>query len=247
MELSGRTAIVTGASRGIGKAIALMLAEAGADIAFSHLDDPNAAATANEITALGRRVMCRSFDVADLEQIEAFVGETQCFFGTPDILVNNAGGNLDGTFGDLTEDAYDRQMDINLKSTVFMTRAVYSSMIVRGSGRIINIASQLGLRGEYGMVIYSAAKAGVIGFTRALAREATAHGVLVNSIAPGPVDTAATQRVAPAINAALRERLLTKRFARPEEIAATALMLAGPGGTFYAGACLSPNGGDVMH
>ena len=255
-ELAGQIALVTGASRGIGRAVALAFAAAGADIGFCHLDDPaTAAATEAEIAACrapqdmsaGARVLARRVDVADLPALRAFAAEVARRLGPIDILVNNAGMNIRRRFEDYAEAEFDRLLDVHLRATFFLAQAVYPAMCARGSGCIINIASQQALTGSAGAVPYSAAKAGILGFTRALAREAAPRGVRVNAIAPGPIETDLLAGNSEQWRTAFRARLPAGRFGRPDEIAATALLLAGPSGGFYVGACLSPNGGDVMH
>jgi 3-oxoacyl-[acyl-carrier protein] reductase len=248
MKLQGQVALVTGGSRGIGRATALAFAQEGADIAFCHLDDgAQADRTAAEITALGRRAMHRSLDVADLEAGRAFVAEAVAALGPIDILFNNAGMNIRKPFEAYTEADFDRIMSVHVKGMFFMAQAVYSAMVARGRGCIINVASQRGLKGAVNSAPYSAAKAAIIGFTRALAWEATPKGVRVNAVAPGPVETDLTATMEPADRQAFIDALPIGRFGRPEEIAATALLLAGPEGGFYVGATLSPNGGDVMY
>jgi 3-oxoacyl-[acyl-carrier protein] reductase len=155
--------------------------------------------------------------------------------------------NIRKRFEDYTEADYDRIVDVHLKGMFFMAQAVYPAMAGRGRGCIINIASQRGLKGAVNSAPYCAAKAAIIGFTRALACEAAPKGVRVNAIAPGPIVTDLTATMAPADRQAFIDALPVHRFGRPEEIAATALLLAGPDGGFYVGACLSPNGGDVMY
>jgi len=246
-QLAGRTAVITGGSRGIGRAIALALAAEGADIGFCHLDDDRADQTAADIAALGRKVAHCSVDLRDLDQLAAFMDEMKEVFGIPDILVNNAGGSIVMPFTALTRDTYDQVMNLNFRATVFATHAVFEDMLARGFGRIINITSQLGLRGEGAMTLYAAAKAALIGLTRSLAREGAPHGVLVNAIAPGPILTERFLAAPEDKRAAISQRLPLQRCGTPEEVGATAVLLAGLGGSFYVGACLSPNGGDVMH
>jgi len=147
----------------------------------------------------------------------------------------------------VTEENFDGIVGVHLKGMYFMAQAVYPAMVARGRGCIINIASQLGFKGGANNTAYSAAKAGIIGFTRALAYEAAPKGVRVNAIAPGPIETDLTRNAGEEWRAAFKARLPVGRFGEPEEIAATALLLAGPYGGYYAGATLSPNGGDVMH
>ncbi len=248
MKLAGQIAVVTGGSRGIGRATALAFATEGADIAFCHLDDgPRAEETASEIRALGRRAMHRSLDVIDISGTRAFAQEAATTFGPIDILFNNAGMNIRKKFEDYTEADYDRILDVHVKGMFFMAQAVYPAMAARGRGCIINIASQRGIKGAVNSTPYCAAKAAIIGFTRALACEATPKGVRVNAIAPGPIVTDLTATMAPDDRQAFIDALPVHRFGRPEEIAATALLLAGPDGGFYVGATLSPNGGDVMY
>jgi 3-oxoacyl-[acyl-carrier protein] reductase len=248
MQLAGQIALVTGGSRGIGRATALAFAAEGADIAFCHLDDnAKAEATAAEIAALGRRAMHRSLDVADTVATRAFAAEATAALGPIDILFNNAGMNIRKKFEDYIEAEFDRIIAVHLKGMFFMAQAVYPAMVARGRGCIINVASQRGLKGAVNSAPYSAAKAAIMGFTRALAWEATPKGVRVNAIAPGPIDTDLTATMEPADRQAFIDALPVGRFGRPEEIAATALLLAGPQGGFYVGACLSPNGGDVMY
>ena len=248
MKLAGKIALITGGSRGIGRATAMAFAAEGADIAFCHLDDgAKADATAAEIAALGRRVMHRSVDVADIAAGRAFAEAVATAFGPVDILFNNAGMNIRKPFQDYTETDFDRIMSVHLKGMFFMAQAVYPAMMKRGQGCIINVASQRGLKGAVNSAPYSAAKAAIMGFTRALAWEATPRGVRVNAIAPGPIDTDLTATMTPADRAAFIDALPAGRFGRPEEIAATALLLAGPDGGFYVGATLSPNGGDIMY
>jgi 3-oxoacyl-[acyl-carrier protein] reductase len=239
---------VTGGSRGIGRATALLFAQEGADIAFCHLnDDAKADDTAAEIQALGRRAVHRSVDVADIAATRAFADDVAQSFGAVDILLNNAGMNLRKPFQDYTEADFDRILSVHLKGMFFMAQAVYPAMLARKRGCIINIASQRGLKGAVNAAPYSAAKAGIIGFTRALSWEAAPNGIRVNAIAPGPIVTDLTATMDPADRQAFIEALPVGRFGRPEEIAATALLLAGPDGGFYVGATLSPNGGDVMY
>jgi 3-oxoacyl-[acyl-carrier protein] reductase len=248
MKLAGQIALVTGGSRGIGRATALAFATEGADIAFCHLkDDAKADETANEIRALGRRPMHRSVDVVDIAASRAFAQEVASSFGAIDILFNNAGMNIRKKFEDYTEADYDRILDVHMKGMFFMAQAVYPAMAARGRGCIINVASQRGLKGAVNSAPYCAAKAAIIGFTRALACEAAPKGVRVNAVAPGPIVTDLTATMEPADRQAFIDALPIHRFGRPEEIAATALLLAGPDGAFYVGATLSPNGGDVMY
>jgi 3-oxoacyl-[acyl-carrier protein] reductase len=226
----------------------LLFAQEGADIAFCHLDDDvQAETTAAEIRALGRRALHRSVDVADIAATRAFATHVVQEFGPIDILFNNAGMNIRKPFETYTEAEFDRIISVHLKGMFFMAQAVYPAMIARGQGCIINVASQRALKGAVDSTPYTAAKAGIIGFTRALSWEAAPKGVRVNAIAPGPVVTDLTATMEPAFRQAFIDALPIGRFGRPEEIAATALLLAGPEGGFYVGATLSPNGGDVMY
>ena len=246
--LEGKVAYVTGGSRGIGRACALAFAGAGADVALCHFDDEaEARAVVAAIAGLGRRGVQMHADVADPAQSRAFAEAAGRALGPCDILLNNAGINIRGPFEDLTEEVFDRVMDVHVKGMVFMARHVYPGMVARGAGRIVNIASQLAIKGGPDAVPYIAAKAAIVGFTRALAWEATRKGVLVNAIAPGPIETDLTRARGPEWKRMMEESLPAGRLGRPEEIAQTALLLAGPGGTYYAGALLSPNGGDVMY
>lgn len=248
MQLKDQVALVTGGSRGIGRATALLFAREGADIGFCHLeDDAQAEATAEEIRALGRRVMHQSVDVADIAAGKAFATDVAARLGPIDILFNNAGMNIRKPFPDYTEEEFDRIVGVHLKGMFFMAQAVFSAMIGRGRGCIINVASQRALKGAPNSAPYSAVKAGIIGLTRALSWEAAPKGVRVNAIAPGPIVTDLTATMEAADRQAFIDALPVGRFGEPEEIAATALLLAGPQGGFYVGATLSPNGGDVMY
>ena len=245
--LAGKVAYVTGGSRGIGRAIALAFAEAGADVAICALDDAeNAASLVQAVTALGRRAYAHAADVADIAATRGFATAAEAALGPCDILVNNAGINLRGPFEGVTEQTYDRMMDVHVKGMFFMAQHVFAGMAARGGGKIINLCSQLVFKGGVNITPYITAKGAILGFTRALAWEGAPKGVLVNAIAPGPVDTDLTRPNGPAWKAMIDRQLLVGRIGRVEDIAATALLLAGPGGDFYVGACLSPNGGDVM-
>jgi 3-oxoacyl-[acyl-carrier protein] reductase len=248
MKLLNQVALITGGSRGIGRATALLFAREGADVAFCHLDDEaGAEATAAEIRGLGRRALHRSVDVADIAAGKAFAAEVTAALGAIDILFNNAGMNIRKPFVDYTEAEFDLIVGVHLKGMFFMAQAVFPAMVARRSGCIINVASQRALKGAVNSAPYSAGKAGIIGLTRALSWEAAPNGVRVNAIAPGPIDTDLTATMDPADRQAFINALPAGRFGRPEEIAATALLLAGPEGGFYVGATLSPNGGDVMY
>ncbi|MGX9962636.1 SDR family NAD(P)-dependent oxidoreductase [Roseomonas sp. F4] len=248
-QLAGQVAIITGGSRGIGRAIALLFAREGADIAFCHLNDAEGAADVTAgITALGRRAFALSLDVSNLPALRGFIAEAQEKLGPCDILVNNAGMNIRGPISTITEEMFDRVMDVHVKASFFAAQAVWDGMAARGRGRIITTASQLGLKGGPNIVPYCTAKAALIGFTRALGHEGAPKGILVNAIAPGPVATDLTAQLGPEWAASIGAKLPIGRVGQPEEIAAAALLLASsPGGDFFVGATLSPNGGDIMH
>ena len=246
--LQGKVAFITGGSRGIGRAIALAFAEAGADVAICHLGDAEQAATlVQAVTARGRRAFAAECDVASPAATRAFAAAAEAALGPCDILVNNAGINLRGPFEGVTEETYDRVIDVHVKGMFFMAQAVYAGMAARGHGKIINLASQLAFKGGPNITPYGTAKGAIIGFTRNLAWEAAPKGIQVNAIAPGPIETDLTRARGPEWKAMIKRTILAGRLGRPEEIAATALLLAGPGGDYYVGATLSPNGGDVMH
>jgi 3-oxoacyl-[acyl-carrier protein] reductase len=248
MTLAGQRAIITGASRGIGRAIALAFAREGADIAFCHLHDAaGAAEVVAAVTALGRRCSAHDVDVGDTAALKSFIAAAEAELGGCDILLNNAGFNIRGPIGTISEADFDAMIAVHLKAMYFAAQAVLPGMVARGAGRIINIASQLAFKGSANAVLYCAAKAGIVGFTRALAREVAPQGVLVNAIAPGPVETPLTAQNGPDWAANFAARLPLGRVGQVEDIAPTAVLLAGPGGAFYVGACLSPNGGDQMH
>lgn len=248
-QLAGQVAIITGASRGIGRAIALLFAQEGADIAFCHLNDAEGAAeVAGRIEALGRRAFHAAVDVAELPALRAFIAGAEAALGPCDVLVNNAGLNLRGAFETITEEMFDRVMSVHVRASFFAAQAVWPGMAARGRGRIITTASQLAFKGAPNIVPYCTAKAALVGMTRALAREGAPKGILVNAIAPGPVASDLTAQLGPDWAARTGATLPIGRIGQPEEIAGAALLLASsPGGDFFVGATISPNGGDLMH
>ncbi len=244
--LEGQVALVTGGSQGIGRAIAQTLAAAGADIVLNH--DHAAAADVGQVVSsvrdAGRRVLPVGADVSRRSEVAAMVGRAIGEFGRIDILVNNAGIGPECSLDELTEDVWDRVMAVNLKGQFLVCQAVVPHMLAAGYGRIINIGSEQGMIGAAGLTAYCASKAGVFGFTKALARELAPSGILVNCVAPGPVDTAllAPRDRTPELLA----RIPLGRIGRPQEIAFAVLFFASPETSWTTGQIHSPNGGVVM-
>lgn len=245
--LVGLTAVVTGAVSGIGAGIAVAYAREGADVAVVDLVDEEAAGPVLEaIRVLGRRAVYVQADVADEAQVQVMARRVLTDLGRVDVLVNNAGIFTQALVADMTVAEWDRVLAVNLRGTFLCTHALLGPMLERGSGRIINIASQLGQIGGVEVAHYAASKAGIIGFTKSLAREVAHRGVLVNAIAPGPVNTPLLDSETQAWRTAKLAELPLGRFGEVEEITPTAVLLASAGGTFYVGQTLGPNGGDVM-
>jgi 3-oxoacyl-[acyl-carrier protein] reductase len=246
-KLEGRNAIVTGGSRGIGRGIALLLAEHGANIAFNHYrDGEKAAQTLGEIEALGRKAYQAECDVSSVPGVRQFYADAKAALGAIDVLVNNAGHNVTSKFEDITEEDFDRMHGVHVKGTFFMTQAAYPDMLTRGEGRIINITSQLAYKGAGLLTHYASAKGANMTFTRSLALECGGTGVLVNAVAPGVTNTDLLTPLAQELLDNLRATIPLGRFAEVDEIAPAALLLAAPEGSFFHGTCISPNGGEVM-
>ena len=246
-RLTGKRAIVTGGARGIGRGIAEGFAAEGADVAIFDVGAASAAeAVVNAIEAQGRHAFYLQCDVSDWAAVETAVGEVVRELGGVDVLVNNAGIVHEALVEDLDPDDWDRVIAVNLRGTFLCTRAVLPQLLRQGGGRIINIASQLGQIGGSTMAAYSASKAGVIGLTRSLAREVSSRNVLVNAIAPGPVETAMLESESEDWKRAKLASLPIGRFASVAEIVPTAVFLASDDSTYYTGQTLGPNGGDVM-
>lgn len=246
-SLKGRVAVVTGGSRGIGRAIALRLAESGADVALIYAGNQAAAdETAQQVRELGVRAMAVQCDVSDAQQAAAAIKQVRAELGPIDILVNNAGITRDGISLRMKPGDFRRVIDVNLTGAFLMAQAAMSDFVRRRSGRIINISSASGLMGNAGQANYSAAKAGMIGLTKTLARELAGRGVTVNAVAPGFVKTEMTA----AMNeAALSEGLKSvpmSRMAEPEEIAEAVAFLASDRAAYITGTVLSVNGGLYM-
>ena len=244
MRLEGKTAIVTGASRGLGRAIALAFAREGADVLvnYSSREEP-AKQVAAAIEQLGRRAIVHRADVSNAAQVRVMVQAAVAGFGRVDILVNNAGITLVKGPLETGEAEWDRVLAVNLKSVFLCSQAVAEGMIVQGGGRIINIASTAGQTGSLSGIAYCASKAGVIGLTKSLARAFAPHNVLVNAIAPALIDTEILYwRTAEQWKETL-ESIPLKRLGDPDDLAETAVLLASRGGNFITGATLDVNGG----
>lgn len=246
-KLEGKVAIVSGGSRGIGRGIALTLASMGANIAFCHFrDDEKAKETVSSIEALGRKCFASECDVSSVSNINNFYSEAVKSLGDVDILVNNAGHNVTEVFEEISEESFERMLNVHVKGTFFMTQAVFRDMKRRGDGRIINITSQLAYKGAGLLTHYSAAKGANTTFTRALALECAGTGVLVNAVAPGVTNTDLLTPLADEVLDTLKAAIPLNRFADVEEITPAVALLASPEGSFFHGSCISPNGGEVM-
>lgn len=247
MSLTGQVALVTGASSGIGRGVALAFAREGAKVVVNYPADGEAARAAEvcgQIAQGGGEALALRADVSVPGEVEAMVSATLSRFGRPDILVNNAGIATAGAVHELAIEDWDRLIAVHLRGTFLVTRAVLPHMYARGSGRIINTASQLAYKGAPGFAHYTAAKAGIIAFTRSLALEIGDRGINVNCVAPGATMTPMLADVPPDLLEQIRRAIPLGRLAEVDDIVPTYLFLAGRGGRHYQGQCLSPNGGD---
>ncbi len=250
MELTGRTALVTGSGRGIGAAIAAALAGAGAAVAVADLAGDAAESTAAALSKEhGVPTLGLGVDIADGASVRAAVARVEQELGPIDILVNNAGIDKIEQFIDSTEETWDRLISVNLKGTILVTRSVLDGMMARGYGRIVSIASDAGRVGSSGEVVYSATKGGVIAFSKALAREMATKGITLNCVCPGPTDTALLDQVAEAsqrLYDSLAKAVPMKRIGRPDDIAPAVVFLAGESAGYVTGQTLSVSGGLTM-
>lgn len=239
-------ALVTGSGSGIGRATAIRLAADGFAVCVADLDGKKAKTVADEITAKGGKATSKAGDVSREEDVAAFVAHTESAFGPIALLVNNAGIVHQSLFVDLKPADFDRMMAVHVRGTFLCTRAVLPGMLARKSGVIVNMASQLGQIGGIELVHYSAAKAAIIGMTKALAREVSAQGVRVNAVAPGPINTPLVMELSEDWRKAKAAQLPMGRFGEPDEIAGVVSFLASPDATLFVGQTLGANSGDVM-
>ncbi len=246
MLLEGKKAIVTGAGQGIGRCIALKLAEHGADVVISDVVEDTANQVAEEVRAMGREALVVVCNVAELEQTDSLVKQTVDGFGAVDILINNAGLTRDNLIMRMKEADWDLVISVNLKGTFNCCKSVARKMMKQRAGRIINIASVVGIMGNAGQVNYSASKAGVIGITKTLAREFGSRGVGVNAIAPGFIQTAMTDKLTDDVKAELAKQIPFGKLGTADDVAAAALFLASPLSSYITGEVIRVDGGMAM-
>jgi 3-oxoacyl-[acyl-carrier protein] reductase len=246
-RLKDRVALITGASSGIGKGIAIAFAREGANIVVADKSgEKQAAEVLAGIRAQSRESLFIQTDVSDEGSVKRMADAAVARFGRVDILVNNAGIFTESLIENLSVEDWDRVVNTNLRGTFLCTRALIGQMLERRDGRIINIASQLAYIGSKSVGHYVASKSGVIGFTKSLAREVATRGVLVNAIAPGPIETPLLDSETEEWRSAKLAEVPIGRFGKVDEVTPTAVLLASAEGSYYVGQTLGPNGGDVM-
>lgn len=247
MKLEGRTALVTGASRGIGRAIALALAEEGADVAINYVSNEAAAAAVVEgIQALGRKGMLARADVGDFPDTYAMAHSVVREFGHIDILVNNAGVTSDKTFVNMDHSTWRKVLAINLDGVFNCTKVCIDQMVEQNYGRVVNITSVIGQIGNFGQANYAASKAGVAAMTKTLAKELASKGITVNAVAPGFIETEMVSSIPENIQDRLLSQIPLRRFGKAEEVAQMVVFLCSPEGDYVTGAELEVNGGLFM-
>ncbi len=244
--LENQIAVVTGAGRGIGRAIALKLAAHGADIAAVDLKTEFVQETVAEVQKLGRKAWAVGANVSEAASVEAAVAQIMQEAGRVDILVNNAGITKDGLMMRMSEADWDAVLDINLKGTFLFTKELCRSFLKQKSGRIVNIASVIGLMGNAGQCNYAASKAGVIGLTKSCAKEFASRGITVNAIAPGFIQTAMTDKLSAEQKETITKLIPLASLGQPEDVAEAVLFFAGPGARYVTGQVLPVDGGLVM-
>jgi 3-oxoacyl-[acyl-carrier protein] reductase len=245
-QLDNQIAVITGAGRGIGRAIALKFASEGAHIVSVSRNAENAEKVAGEVRALGRKAWAYAVDVADSAAVLAATEKILIEAGKVDILVNNAGITRDGLLMRLSEEDWDAVLDTNLKGAFSFTKGFSRAFLKQRAGRVINISSVIGLIGNAGQCNYAASKAALIGFTKAVAKEFASRGVTVNALAPGFIETDMTAVLTPELKADLLKRIPLSSLGQADDIAAAALFLASPGARYITGQVLTVDGGMVM-
>ena len=245
MVLSNQVAIVTGGARGIGKAISLALLEQGATVVAADLNAEGLAELANEVKKKGLpgKVVPKTLNVTDAEAVNKFVDEVSSELGKIDILVNNAGITRDGLLMNMEDDQFDAVINVNLKSVFLMTRAVSRYMVRARSGKIVNIASVSGMMGNPGQANYAASKAGVIGFTKTVAKELGKRNITANAVAPGFIDTEMTRVLPDNVKDWVKTVTPLRKFGTPEDVAAAVVFLASPAAGYITGQVLPVDGG----
>jgi 3-oxoacyl-[acyl-carrier protein] reductase len=247
MELEGKVAIITGGTRGIGRAIALDLAANGADIALNYRQSADLAQElAEEIRGMGRRALIVQADVSSFDDAQTMVQQVLEEFGRVDILINNAGMNWDGVVWKMTEEQWDRVINVDLKGTFNYTRAVTPIFREQGSGKIVNITSINGLRGKFGQGNYTAAKAGVIGFTKTCARELGRSSVNVNAVAPGLIETEMVREAPENVREMALAEIVLGRLGLPDEVAYVVTFLCTEKARHITGQVIQVDGGQYI-
>jgi len=245
-QLTNQIAVVTGAGRGIGRAIALKFAAEGADIACVSRTKENAERVANEVRAVGRKAWAYAVDVSDAKAVAVAAETILAEAGRVDILVNNAGITRDGLLMRMRDEDWDTVLNTNLKSAFSFTKAFARTFLKQRAGRIINVASISGLVGNAGQCNYAASKAALIGFTKSIARELGSRGITVNALAPGFIETDMTAALQEEMRTELLKKIPLNQFGQPEDIANAALFLASPAARYMTGQVLVVDGGLVM-